>query len=124
MPAGSTVVVGVSTDGSLGTQERGVCAFMRALDEGDPEVVSALIATQCESRLAKLHERGAGKDELAASVADICTAWAHHRDHHRGDGQAAFVEILLPKGLLTVYLSTEDSGWKITTMVGRPLAQQ
>jgi WD40 repeat protein len=112
-----------SPNGSLGTPEAVVCAFMRALDEGDPERVSALIATQCESRLAKLHERGAGRDELA-SIADLFSGATITETVHREDGQAAFVEILLPKGLLTVYLSTEDSDWRITTMVGRPLAQQ
>jgi hypothetical protein len=78
-----------------------------------------LIATQCEARLAKLR---AGEDELAG-VAGLFSGATVAETVHRKDGQAAFVEMRLPDALITVYLSTEGSDWRVTNVVGRPLVR-
>lgn len=113
-----------SSDGARSSDpEKVVQRFMHALNEGDSERVAAVISLQCESRLDELRDRQAGKDELAG-IADLFAGATTMETVRRKDGQAALVEIRLPKGLLAVFLAKEEAEWKITAVVGRPLPSQ
>ena len=75
------------------------------------------------SNLDKLRDRQTDKDGLAR-IAALFAGATTMETIQRKDGQAALVEIRLPKGLLTIFLAKEGVALKITAVVGRPQSSQ